>query len=65
MLKNLPLYTNDLEKKMYEKILKRTDVPLEMKGVTVGNAFAVWLDQLVSWKEEKYFLDQLDKNNSK
>lgn len=64
------IYQNDEEKRMYESMLKnkntieRTDENGKKIQVTVGNEFAIWLDEIVAWNQEKYFLEQIESGNA-
>lgn len=65
------IYQNNTEKNMYESMLKnkntieRTDENGKKIQVTVGNEFAIWLDEIVAWNQEKYFLKQIEAGNTK
>ena len=65
------IYQNNTEKNMYESMLKnkntieRTDENGKKIQVTVGNEFAIWLDEIVAWNQEKYFLEQIEAGNTK
>ncbi len=65
------IYQNNTEKNMYESMLKnkntieRTDENRKKIQVTVGNEFAIWLDEIVAWNQEKYFLEQIEAGNTK
>mgnify|MGYP000857000750 CR=1 FL=1 len=64
------IYQNNTEKNMYESMLKnkntieRTDENGKKIQVTVGNEFAIWLDEIVAWNQEKYFLEQIEAGNT-
>lgn len=64
------IYQNNTEKNMYESMLKnkntieRTDENGKKIQVTVGNEFAIWLDEIVAWNQEKYFLEQIEAGNA-
>ena len=55
---------------MYESMLKNkntiegTDENGKKIQETVGNEFAIWLDKIVAWNREQYFLDQLEAGNT-
>ena len=65
------IYQNNTEKNMYESMLKnkntieRTDENGKKIQVTVGNEFAIWLDEIVAWNQENYFLVQIEAGNTK
>lgn len=65
------IYENTYEKRMYESMLKnkntieRTDENGKKIQVTVGNEFAIWLDEIVAWNQEQYFLEQIEAGNTK
>lgn len=61
MLANQDLYQNDSEKLIYEYLLKREDkiTPEGAPAISVGNYIADWLDQVVEWKHETKFLNDI------
>lgn len=61
MLANQDLYQDDSEKLIYEYLLKREDkiTPEGAPAISVGNYIADWLDQVVEWKHETKFLNDI------
>lgn len=57
MLANEQLFQSNEEKLIYEYLLKRTDIMnFRWQKISVGNFMAFWLDQVVDWKHEAYFV---------
>lgn len=61
MKKNQELFQNAAEEKMYQKILDNsTKISPEKDSLTTGNAVALWLEMVVTWKNENYFLNTVN-----